>query len=358
MTHPTDSQAAPPGRPDSPLGPYRVLDLTEGGVNWAGRLLSDMGADVIKVEPPGGSPTRNRGPFYQDEPHPERSLYWTAYNLNKRGVTLDLERPEGQDLFTRLAATSDFILESSTPGTMRDLGLGYEQMSALNPGIIYTSITPFGQSGPYARYKTTDMALWAMGGALYVCGDGDRPPARVSVPQAEHQGGAQGAAGSLIALFARHATGEGQHVDISIQAAVIRVLMNAASNSVLMGVNIERGGGTKKFEDLTVRDVFPTLDGYIAGTVSGGKRRLAVDRGAHPLDGRGGQGVGLPEVAGLAHHGLLQDHDRRRPVGPRLRTVPGRVRRLLRLEDEGGDLRPRGERQDVARAGEQHEGTC
>ena len=270
MTHPTDSQAAPPGRPDSPLAPYRVLDLTEGGVNWAGRLLSDMGADVIRVEPPGGSPTRNRGPFYQDEPHPERSLYWTAYNLNKRGVTLDLERPEGQDLFTRLAAMSDFILESSTPGTMRDLGLGYEQMSALNPGIIYTSITPFGQSGPYARYKTTDMALWAMGGALYVCGDGDRPPARVSVPQAEHQGGAQGAAGSLIALFARHATGEGQHVDISIQAAVVRVLMNAASNSVLMGVNIERGGGTKKFEDLTVRDVFPTLDGYIAGTVSGG----------------------------------------------------------------------------------------
>jgi len=259
-----------PGRPGSPLAPYRVLDLTEGGVNWAGRLLSDMGADVIRVEPPGGSPTRKRAPFYQDEPHPERSLYWTAYNLNKRGVTLDLERPEGQDLFTRLAATADFILESSMPGTMRDLGLGYNRISAINPGIIYTSISPFGQSGPYSRYKTTDMVLWAMGGALYVAGDADRPPARVSVPQAEHQGGAQGAAGSMIALFARHATGEGQHVDISIQAAVIRVLMNAAANPLLMGVNIERGGGTKRFPDFTVRDVFPTLDGYVVGTVSGG----------------------------------------------------------------------------------------
>lgn len=259
-----------PGRPDSPLAPYRVLDLTEGGVNWAGRLLSDMGADVIKVEPPGGSPTRNIGPFYKDEEHPERSLYWTAYCLNKRSITLDIREQAGQELFKRLVETSDFVLESSIPGTMPGLGLDYHSLSKINPGLIYTSVTPFGQSGPYARYATTDLISWAMGGALYVTGDSDRAPARVSVPQAQHHGGAQGAAGSLIALFSRHVTGEGQQVDVSIQAAVIRVLMNAASNSVLMGVNIERGGGTKNFGTLTVRDVFPTTDGFVAGTVAGG----------------------------------------------------------------------------------------
>ena len=239
---------------------------------------------------------------------------------------------------------------------MRDLGLGYEQISALNPGIIYTSITPFGQSGPYARYKTTDMVLWAMGGALYVCGDGDRPPARVSVPQAEHQGGAQGAAGSMIALFARHATGEGQHVDVSIQAAVIRVLMNAAANSILMGVNIERGGGTKRFPDFTVRDVFPTLDGYIAGTMSGGN---VAWRSTEAL-------IRWMDSEGKASD-FLKSRDWRNMDYFKIMTVGGELaREFERCQDEFAAFfatktkaeiyAHAGQRQDAHRPGQQHAG--
>ena len=115
---------------NSALGPYRVLDLTEGGVNWCGKLLADLGADVIKVEPPGGSPTRMRGPFHRGERHPERSLFWFAYCANKRGVTLDLEREEGRRAFERLADTADVVLESFAPGYLDGIGLGYEALSA------------------------------------------------------------------------------------------------------------------------------------------------------------------------------------------------------------------------------------
>ena len=119
---------------DSALAPYRALDLTEGGYNWCGKALADLGADVIKVEPPKGSATRNRAPFYKDEPHAERSLFWYAYCLNKRGLTLDLERPEGQELFRQLVSASDFVLESFVPGYMDSLGLGYDSLSRVNPG--------------------------------------------------------------------------------------------------------------------------------------------------------------------------------------------------------------------------------
>ena len=185
----------------SALSPYRVLDLTEGGMNWCGKVLADLGADVIKIEPTGGSPTRNRGPFYNNEPHPERSLFWYAYCLNKRGITLDLESEEGQRLFKKLAATADFVLESFAPGYMDGLGLGYESLSRVSPGLIMASMTPFGQTGPYAHYKATDMIAWSMGGMQYASGDEDRPPVRISFPQAEFHAGAQAAAGCMAALW-------------------------------------------------------------------------------------------------------------------------------------------------------------
>src|SRR5579884_2719747 len=161
------------------LRPYRVLDLTNELGELAGRILADLGADVIKIEPPDGDPSRWRPPFYGDRPDPEASLPWWASNLNKRSITLDLEYASGQALFRRLVQTADFVLESFQPGYLDQLGLGYHSLAEINPRIILTSITPFGQTGPYRHYPATDLTLQALGGFLYVNGDADRPPLRI-----------------------------------------------------------------------------------------------------------------------------------------------------------------------------------
>lgn len=212
---------------ESLLEPYRVLDLAEGGCLIAGKILGDLGADVIKIEPPGGSPSRNVGPFYRDTDHPEKSLFWFAYNTNKRGITLDIETADGKELFKRLVKSADFVLESFEPGYMASLGLGYEELERINPGIIMTSITPFGASGPYARYKASDLTTWAMGGFMAITGEPGRPPVWIGFPQASLHGGAMAAAASLIAHWHREMTGEGQHIDVSIQQCVTWCLATA-----------------------------------------------------------------------------------------------------------------------------------
>jgi len=202
------------------LSPYRVLDLTDEKGLFCGKLLGDLGADVIKVEKPGGDPARSLGPFYHDEPDPEKSLFWFAFNTSKRGITLDIELPDGQEVFKNLVRTADFVVESFAPGYMEKLGLGYEELERINPGIIMLSITPFGQTGPYKDYNAPDIVLWAMGGRMYSVGDADRPPLRMSYySQAYLQAGLDAAMAAVMALHYRQSTGEGQFVDVSIQAA-------------------------------------------------------------------------------------------------------------------------------------------
>jgi crotonobetainyl-CoA:carnitine CoA-transferase CaiB-like acyl-CoA transferase len=133
------------------LSPYRALDLTDEKGFFCGRILGDFGVDVIKIEPPGGDPSRRIGPFYHDIPDPEKSLHWFAYNANKRGITLNIETADGRELFRRLVKTADFVIESFPPGYMDKIGLGYASLSQINPGIIMTSITPFGQTGDPGR---------------------------------------------------------------------------------------------------------------------------------------------------------------------------------------------------------------
>ncbi len=255
---------------DSSMGPYRALDLTEGGFNWCGKVLADLGADVIKIEPPRGSDTRYRAPFYNDEPHPERSLFWYAYCVNKRGITLNLETGDGRELFKRLVAGADFVLESFPPGYMAGLGLGYEDLSRINPRLVVTSMTPYGQTGPHSLHKTTDMVSWSMGGMQYLTGEEDRAPLRITFPQAEFLCGAQAYAGSMTAFWHRQNTGEGQHVDVSTQVAVIWTLMNATAYPKLHKVNVERAGIYHGAGLVEIRTVFPCKDGYIALTFGGG----------------------------------------------------------------------------------------
>ena len=139
------------------LDRYRVLDLTDERGFLCGKVLGDLGADVIKVEKPGGDAARRIGPFYKDIPHSEKSLYWFAYNSNKRGITLDIETPDGREIFRKLVKGADFVIESFAPGYMAGLGLGYEELSGINPGVIMVSISHFGRAGRTAGIKAVTL---------------------------------------------------------------------------------------------------------------------------------------------------------------------------------------------------------
>lgn len=208
-------------REQYPLGPYRVLDLTDESGVFCTKLLASMGADVIRIEPPGGHETRKIGPFYHDEPDPEKSLHWFVYNLGKRSITLDINSDAGKDIFKRLVRTADFVVECFPPGHLDKIGLGYSDLNSVNPRIIHTSITPFGSTGPYSHFKGSCLICTAMSGYLYVLGDEDRPPVQIAVPVAYTQAGLLAASSTLVAHWFRRRTGEGQHADISIQESIM-----------------------------------------------------------------------------------------------------------------------------------------
>lgn len=253
------------------LRPYRVLDLTEGGYLIGARALADLGADVIKVESPIGSPSRI-APFYKDIEHPERSLFWFAYCANKRGITLDIEKPEGRDLFRKLVKSTDVVMESYNPGYLDDLGLGYTSLEKINPLIVMTSISLFGQNGPKAHYKGSDLTAWASGGYLYLCGDPDRPPVWVSFPQASLLAGAEASCGSLTALWHRQMSKEGQHVDVSVQECVISPTMNTTIAWDMNEVDTVRPGWAFRImaTGVRIRQGIKCKDGYVVLHLMGG----------------------------------------------------------------------------------------
>ena len=223
------------------LSPYRVLDLTTERGHFSGRLLADLGADVIKVEPPQGDPARHRGPFVDDIPGPDRSLRWLAWNANKRSVTVDLSNPAGRERFLRLAQSADMVLESFAPGHMDGLGLGFEELSRVHCGLILVSISPFGQTGPYRDYQATDIVFWAMSGNMSITGESSGTPAHISDNcQSFLHAGGDAAVGALIALTQRSRTGRGQHVDLSIQEATARGLYQVTGSWDMTRRNLAR----------------------------------------------------------------------------------------------------------------------
>jgi crotonobetainyl-CoA:carnitine CoA-transferase CaiB-like acyl-CoA transferase len=215
---PTDSTRSTPSGPFTGL---RVLELSDERGEFCGKLLADLGADVIKIEPPGGQETRTVGPFYQDVPHRERSLSFWHYNTSKRGITLSLETEDGRGLFRRLAATADVILETFHPGYLPSLGLGYEDLKKDNPRLIMCSLTPFGQTGPWRDYQTSDLLHLAAGGQMASCGYSeedvpDAPPIAGGGGQAWHMGGEYAYIAIAAALVHRTMTGRGQYIDASV----------------------------------------------------------------------------------------------------------------------------------------------
>jgi len=226
----------------SALSGLRVLDLTGLRGALCGRLFADMGADVILVEPPAGAQGRRVGPFVDDRPHPDRSLFFWFYNLNKRSLTLDLTHARGIELLLSLAGSADVIIESFAPGQMEQSGLGWEKLHQLNPGLILCSITPFGQSGPWRDYKADDLVLSALGGMTYVNGFPGEAPVRPLGLQAYHAGAYYGAIGTMCALLARERDGAGQWVDLSMLEATASAVEHVAPTYMSTGVVEQRRG--------------------------------------------------------------------------------------------------------------------
>jgi crotonobetainyl-CoA:carnitine CoA-transferase CaiB-like acyl-CoA transferase len=256
------------------LDGIRVLDLTSEAGHFAGKLLGDLGADVVKVEPPSGDSVRRRGPFWGHADDRERSLVWLAYNTSKRGITLDVTKPRGRDLFLDLAARADVVLESHRPGELDGLGLGWAALHAKNPRLVLCSLTPWGQTGPYTRWRGSDLTTVAMSGNLHCTGDPDRAPVRCTLPVAHYHASIEAALAVTFALWAREQSGRGQHLDVSMQAAMVMPNMATASMSKMTGNRGARAGAFFRQPKSVQREIWPCKDGWVSFALRGGPARV------------------------------------------------------------------------------------
>jgi crotonobetainyl-CoA:carnitine CoA-transferase CaiB-like acyl-CoA transferase len=262
------------------LSAYRVLDLTNQNGYLCGKMLGDMGADVIKIESPRGDSGRKTGPFYQQIPDQEKSLYWFAYNLNKRGITLDIETADGRQILSRLIKKADFIIESFDPGYMDSLGLSWEKIHEINPRIVMTSITPFGQTGPYKDFKGSDLVVMAMSGLMYITGNPDSAPLRISFPQAFLLASAHAAASSMIAHYYRETSGEGQHVDVSAQECALWEIANGIPLWQVSHILYKRAGSflSGRWSDTKQRLLWQCKDGFVSFYILGGPSGIKTNQ--------------------------------------------------------------------------------
>ncbi len=255
------------------LNDLRALDLTDDKGFLCGKILADMGVNVIKIEKPDGDPSRSIGGFWGCAADPEKSLYWFAYNSNKKGITLEIEKPKGQEIFKKLVDTADFVIESFTPGYLDKLGIGYTAFSKNNKKLIWASITPFGTEAPYRDFKDSDIVVMGMSGTLYQTGETDGPPVHISMPQACLHAGADAALGCMVAYYHRENTGEGQHVDVSMQQSAAWFQANAMPTYELNGSILKRAGSFRAgmSTQIAQRQVWPCKDGYVFFNVIGGR---------------------------------------------------------------------------------------
>jgi crotonobetainyl-CoA:carnitine CoA-transferase CaiB-like acyl-CoA transferase len=254
--------------PVGALAGLRILELSSERCAWAGKLLADMGADLILIEPPGGDPVRSHPPFADDEPGPERSLGWWHHHTSKRGIRLDLARPAGADLFRRLVATADLVLEAELPRRLPELGLAPEALCAEHPALIWISVTPFGRSAPRADEQATDLTILAGGGPVWSCGYDDHslPPIRGGGNQGHQIAGHYAVLSALTALLHRIATGEGQLVDLNMHAAANVTTEMASYHWLVQRTTVQRQTGRHAMEQLTLPTQVRCADGRYATT--------------------------------------------------------------------------------------------
>jgi crotonobetainyl-CoA:carnitine CoA-transferase CaiB-like acyl-CoA transferase len=249
------------------LDGIRVLEM--GGhvsAPFCAKLFADYGADVIKIESPGvGDESRRAGPFVGDAPHPEKSIPFLYLNTNKRGITLDVENAAGRRIFESLLESTDVLVENFSPGDSAAPALDRDQLTQTYPGLIVTSITPFGRTGPYRDHAATDIVAYAMSGLMYHSGDSDREPLRNALDQSFYVAGINGAVATTAALFQRLFTSAGQSIDVSTMECLASHLVQAVPyysyTGAIKGRRPIRGSG---FEEL-----MPAKDGYVIPSVQG-----------------------------------------------------------------------------------------
>jgi len=242
------------------LDDIRVLDLAGEPGMYCGKLLAELGADVLKIEPPGGDPARRIGPFFQDEVDPNKSLYFFGLNSSKRAITLNIASADGQALLKRLAATADVVVETFPPGYLESIGLGYDTLSKIKPDIILCSISGFGQWGPHSHYKAPDIVAAAMSGMMYLAGFPDEAPDRPYGNQAYYCASIQATTGILMALLHRDATGQGQQVEVSMQEAL---LINQETAVPYWDIRKDLRGRVGNERRLPAIGVYECQDGYV-----------------------------------------------------------------------------------------------
>ncbi|HTW89938.1 MAG TPA: CoA transferase [Candidatus Binataceae bacterium] len=256
--------------PSQLLNGFRMLDLTDDQGALCGKIFADLGAEVIKLEPIAGCPTRRIPPFLDDRPGVDRSLYFLSHQAGKLSVTVNLDSPDGRAVVRDLAAKADFLVESFPVGYLESIGLGYAALAESNQRLIYTAITPFGEAGPARNYKASDAVTWAAGGMMFLMGQAGKPPLQMSLPQAGLHAGAEAAVASLLAHFPRQVDGRGQRVVVNMQACIVWTLMNEQAMPIMHGDYLRRQGVYLGSPKLRRKIVFKCQDGHVAMMITGG----------------------------------------------------------------------------------------
>ena len=293
------------------LDGLRVLDMGPGiAPSFCAKLLADYGATVIKVEPPGcGDSARSMGPFVGDDPHPEKSIPFLYLNTGKQGVTLDYHTESGRAILRKLLDGADVLVEGFAPDRTAGSAIGYGELSLSHPQVVVTSVTPFGQDGPYRDFQATDIITCAMSGLMYHSGDSDREPLRNALDQSLYVAGANAAAATLVAVFARLASGEGQHVDVSVAECLAAHLVQPVPYHNYMGAT----KGRRPVRGSGFEELMPARDGYVVPSVQGSQpwETVATLIGLEELhDPRFASGAGRiahgEELKALLTEGLAQ----------------------------------------------------
>ncbi len=294
---------------DGALANLRVLEIAHSpAASYCGKLLAGCGAEVIKVEPPGvGDPVRAYPPFPGDLPHLEKSGHFFHLNTGKKSVTLDLDTPKGVTIFKELVSRVDAVVEDTTPGVMEQRGLGPDALAEINSALVVTSVTPFGQTGPYAGLKTSELVTFALSGYMDLCGLPDREPNKAWGYLGEYVGGICAALATMSGLAARDQTGAGQHVDHAVMDSMLILLGMSPFQFHYLGQLDRRNGNDSPSVDHSHRmsTMLPCRDGYVQVS-KGSEGRLSRLTGEPMLEESGH----LREEYDAAFTPWLMEHDK------------------------------------------------
>ena len=272
MTKSVDLQTLDNKTERGALAGIRILELSHAAAAMTGRILADLGADVIKIEPSGGEPARWQEPAVRLPNGEQLNPFWLAFNVSKRSITIDFDNPDGLHRFAAVTRTADIVITDFQRLNLKEADHLYTHARASNPALVWAEVSPFGRGVPFEHHPAGELVIQALGGHLCLNGDIDRPPVRIGLPVGIMQGGAEAASAALMAYFHRLKSGRGQRVDVSIQECVTWTLLNSTMIWQLLEINEIRGGAVRmeRANKFYTRLVWPCADGYITIAPVGG----------------------------------------------------------------------------------------